>query len=315
MSVPCLPSLHSAADVRFSDAGTAGLDPGGIAGNLLRYGAHVFPAALPSAQWFSGAYHIFDNLATRFQSDRRFAREWATAVRTWRGRGDNATFYCNVPMEFRDRALRTDKRDKAYLQYCVEFGAFLRRTRLGADRDVAVLATYFGSLHEICAQLLETALGSICDQPNVLARLRGSYSARRRPIVFKLVRYNPNLRRFGTNPHYDKSALSLLLHADDDAVSYRLAPHRSGALRCSEMSTPITYPQSPLARNDAVLIPGLCLQHAAIADIPATPHGVLPVTSTRPRHSIIAFYLVPHLDTSALSTAVDYIADHDPHVS
>jgi hypothetical protein len=127
------------------------------------------------------------------------------------------------------------------------------------------------------------------------------------PIIIKMIRYNNSPEQFATDPHYDKSSLSLILNADDDEVRLRLGYGRNCPL--SSMFTPLQYPESAQEPNSCVMIPGLCLELAGI-DLPPTPHCVMPVDKAAHRHSIIAFLLVPHLEgTDGLDTQAPYVHD------
>lgn len=285
-----------------------------VASSLAGKGYHVFASSLPSHNWFRGLYSAFDRLVELIENDPTLDAEWDQAVRAWHATDDTAMFYCKIPPSFKDRAGRVGKRNKCYLQYCQDFALSepFVTSRLGSIPEVCNVFQRLEELHFTCVDLFHRSFRSIFAGRNDMDKV--NYPGRFSPIMFKLLRYNSDPRRFGTGPHYDKSALSLLLHSDDAEVTYRLGPFSNNAFRYSELHAPISYPSSSNSKNHAVLVCGSCLQAVGLSSFQPTPHSVLPIKKAEKRHSIVAFHIVPYLDTTNLVTKASYINDYDPDV-
>ena len=270
-----------------------------------RDGHAVFDRFLPSRIWFDELYAAADLLIEELTDE--LAAEWRQAAFDWLAEGDNGSYYCGVPPAYRDRAGIAGKRNKAYIQWCLEHARSPRfaATRVARLEPVRILSRKMTELHEICSGAFESILADFAEPyPQLVARFD---EGRPLPIVFKLVRYNQSPNRFATDPHFDKSGLSMILRADDETVRWRIG--QGNPCRISEMSAPFEYPRDHAEPNPAVVFPGLCLEAAGV-DVAPTPHFVLPVEQKRYRHSTIAFLVVPHLEgTDDLDTQAPFIHD------
>lgn len=268
-------------------------------------GYAAFPRVLPDRAWFEQTYRLFDGFIGELTDER--VDELRASALEWLACGDNTSYFCGVPPSFRDREGVTGKRNKAYLQWCLEFARSpqFAATEIAKKSVTRELSQCLEQIESICARLfMQTLLEIGAAHPHYLA----TYSSDRPlPIIIKMIRYNNSPRRFATDPHYDKSALSLILNADDDEVQWRLGRGHNCPL--SSMTAPIQYPEDPREPNSCVMIPGLCLQ-AADVDLPPTPHFVMSVETNAYRHSIVAFLLAPHLQsTDTMNTQAPYIHD------
>ena len=286
-----------------------------IAASLIERGFHVFTDALPAADWFTILYSRYDDLANLIQREPELLKIWEQAIEQWRDEGDNRGFYCSIPPVFKDRSGRKGKRNKSYLQYCLDFAnsAAFRNSPLALRKEISAIFELLGELHFRCVALFQQALRSICENEAELARFAAS--DRLSPIIFKLLRYNPDPKRFGSGPHFDKSGLSLLLHADDPVVSYRVGPYRDDVFKYTELVKPMDYPNHSTEPNHAVLVSGSCLREVGFSNFGPSPHSVLPIGGTTPRHSIVAFMVVPFLKTDKLTTNPAFTNDYDPDVT
>ncbi len=317
-AVPQVPPLHTAA-VLFRE----GLlrekakirDNHKIMHDLVTHNYVVFEQALPSRLWFNSLYKFYDDVSRLLLEVPALLDDWHRCVESWQRTRDTRQFFCAAPTDFRDRSTRTDKRDKEYLQYSLDFAVsdVFQDSSLSKQGAVVNLFGMLEELHFVCAGLFFRAIDSITAAvPEIRPQLL--YDSRLAPIIIKVLRYNKNPNRFATDPHFDKSALSLLLNSDDRSVSYRLGKYVTSEIRYSSLFAPIEYPPADSQWNDAVLISGLCLQKIGLGILPPTPHSVLPVHDRDVRHSIVAFYLVPYLDTTNMETNAPYINDLLPGV-
>lgn len=308
--------MSSALHLDLAARETAVLRPTLILEGLASTGYHIFPDSLPCRVWFQELYQAYDRVSQLLRSAPSLRDEWEACVHQWHGVDDTRAFYCGVPPVFRDKSSQEGKRDKEYIQYCLDFAEFsgFLKSRVYQEIPIRKMFELLRELHFTCTELFFAGITAVTEAAPWL-RNKLVYHDRMAPVVLKVLRYNPNPSRFATGPHFDKSALSLLLHSDDEEVSYRLGKHKTEDLRYSELFAPISYPVRADAPNHAVLIAGSCLQAVGVAKLPPTPHSVIPVTDSEHRHSIVAFYLFPYLDTTALSPKARYINDLYPHVT
>lgn len=291
---------------------------GNIARDLGSQGYHVFRDALQPRRWFTSLYAAYDKVSTLVADKPQLLRQWEAAYVQWQAEGDNKAYFADVPPFFKNRSplpTSSAKRNKEYIQFCLDFAESpaYRTSSLAVIGEFRELVELMTELHYTSDRLFWRAIRSITDDESMMRR-RLRPAGRVAPIVLKAIRYNYDPKRFATDPHYDKSALSLLLHSDDRHVSYGVAAHTSEPVRCTELRAPIDYPLSDDAPNHGVLISGLCFQKIGVG-IGPSPHAVLPVTSSKWRHAIVAFYLVPYLDTTDMHTAAPFVNDLDPSIA
>jgi hypothetical protein len=313
-----VPSLHTVAALfreRLTREKAQLQDNGKILRDLASQSYVVFKGALPNRCWFNNLYNTYDDVSRLLLETPALLDEWHRCVESWQRIRDTRQFFCGTPTDFRDRSTRADKRDKEYLQYSLDFAtsSAFRDSVLSRNCAVVRLFGMLEELHFACADLFFRVIDSItAEVPEAKSRLL--YDGRLAPIIIKVLRYNRRPERFATDPHFDKSALSLLLNSDDKSVSYRLGRYVPSEIRYSELFAPIEYPPNDDQWNDAVLISGLCLREVGLSALPPTPHSVLPVQDRDVRHSVVAFYLVPYLDTTHMTTNAPYINDLLPGV-
>jgi hypothetical protein len=210
---------------------------------------------------------------------------------------------------FRDRHGRKNKRAKDYLQFCLSYAhsdAF-REAKIANIPEVRELFEKLSDLHFRCVELFAGTVEGIC-AGSLQLRDRIQPPGNLSLIVIKMLRYSPQAARFATEPHFDKSALSLLLDSDDNEVRYRVAKYEL-PVRLSQFVAPCEYRSNVGVPGPATIISGLCLREIGLRRFQPSPHFVLPVTGRR-RHSVVAFLLVPGLEgTDQMSTYVDFVND------
>ncbi|NER97247.1 MAG: hypothetical protein F6J86_25950 [Symploca sp. SIO1B1] len=234
-------------------------------------------------------------------------QEWREAAFEWLAKGDNDSYFCGVPAAFRDRAKTEGKRNKAYLQWLLEFSVSpqFAATQVSKFPAMKTITEKLTELHHYCAGQMTPILSELID---VYPQFGERYDPRRPlPLVFKVVRYNHSPGRFATDPHFDKSGLSAILQADDPRVMWRVG--KGNPCRLSQAIAPFDYPEDPTAPSPSIIFPGLCLEEAGL-EVSPTPHFVLPVEERNYRHSVIAFLLVPHLtNPDNMNTTAPVIQD------
>lgn len=256
---------------------------------LKEKGFLILEDAMPNQCWFDEFYKVADELIDTM--DEELTLEWRSAAQDWLKKNDNHDYFCGVPACYRDRTKQSGKRDKVYIQWIYELflSEQFQATKVAKLPASKILGQYLLELQKRCSEHLQPLMEQLFQTyPDFKKRF---HHDRPLPIVMKLVRYNYNENRFATNPHFDKSGISMLLNSNDEKVRWRIGEGNPCPL--SSLHAPMEYPQDRETNHPILLIPGLFLQSAGI-DVEPTPHCVLPVKNRRHRHSIIAFLMIPH---------------------
>lgn len=272
---------------------------------MERNGYVVLENILPNKLWFKEVFDLFDIFIDA--SNKEDFQELRKTAFDFLADNDNESYYCGVPSSFRNREIRDDKRYKVYLQWCLEFAEseLMRKTQIGQKPDTVFLFDKLKTLETICSKIFWKSIDDIGEK---YPEYKAKYSKERAlPIIFKLVRYNKRKNKFATDPHYDKSGLSIIVDSDDEKVQWKVGKGKDCLL--SDMIAPFEYPNNETDLNHCILFPGLCLEEVDV-NLEPTPHYVMPVTDRMYRHSLIAFLLVPGLKgTEKLDTQAKY--NHD----
>lgn len=259
--------------------------------------------SMPSRYNFGALYALFDQVANIHCFEKQQNSRIKAEADAWQMMAGNQAAYAGAPMGFNDRRARTDKAEKYYFQYCREFHYYLRSHHASTYYQCPVFAAFAEKLFELSdladgifrglAKELDNGAGNLS---RVLFGNCGTPS-----ILLKVLCYEPSTT-WGTVPHFDKSALSLVMNTDDvERENFRIGQYRPG-ITTEELTAPDRIVEDGTAPGNALLFPGMCLYAIGESQIMPTPHGVLPVSNNRRRHSLIAFLLAPGIDTSAMET-------------
>jgi len=113
-------------------------------------------------------------------------------------------------------------------------------------------------------------------------------------VIIKLLRYDRD-GKLCTSPHYDKSALTLVLDNDDRTNNKLIIAHYMKNFEINNLKAPNRKFEGSKQYTSTLLFPGACLEKAGI-QLKPTPHAVLPSEKDY-RHALIAFCLIlgnPH---------------------
>lgn len=258
---------------------------------------------VPTRDDYDGLYRSFDTFVEAVGQDPAVESALNESGRRWLSSRNTSMWYSGVPPKFEDRTRRDDKAEKLYCQASQEYVEYCRSRNPVLYQVAAVCALY-----EHIEQIIESAvpiLLSVIDQltesnPGLRDRLYAPH--RYAPVILRVIRYH-RTTNFGTQPHVDKSGLSLVLDNSDSRLSEKLV------IASNKRPTELTLADlhSPRRRcpGSAILIPGRCLQDVGFLDLPPSPHAVLPMDTER-RHSVIAFWLVPNFSMDQLITDVPF---------
>lgn len=266
-------------------------------------GFACLPGALPSAAEFSGVYELFDTLFGA-DADPAVLNHLAREAGLWSCHTGNAAAYSAAPVGFKDRRVRSDKSNKAYLQFTPEFGYFLRGLRKGSYEASL-------GLRQLCAKLDELAQHAERVFRNSIRSLVRSFPHEfpsadfdgPMSVLVKVLAYYPG-EEWATPRHFDKSLLTLVLNASDlEADKLRVGPFEAaGAGKL--MLAPPRQVQSRTMPGTGVLFPGMMWKKLGVDFLKPSPHAVLPVNDASVRYSAIAFLIAPDLDTSDMMTNI-----------
>jgi hypothetical protein len=124
------------------------------------------------------------------------------------------------------------------------------------------------------------------------------------PVAIRLLQYFGD-SQFYTDPHVDKSAITIIADTDDPAddpclVFGPLTPR-----------VPLLSEFAPIQKrgDESLLFLGAAAREAGFNDFRPIPHAVRPAREQRVRHSAIFFWLLPGIDLKAFSTSVPFTDD------
>jgi len=210
--------------------------------------------------------------------------------------------YCSAPPSYRDSRKNLQKRfDKVYFQFMKEHYDMAFGDKKGVFEGKPKAVDFLHGMKKIDDTAKDMFIDIIekidVENPGFKKLIYGQHGEL--TVVSKIVRYNKT-ESWGTTPHRDKSALTLIWDSDDlNDESLSL---------CKDLHNPslerLEIPQRQFSGKDnctsTILIPGLSLQQVGIA-LPGTVHGVLPFTQQF-RHAVISFLLIPDIDMSQIQS-------------
>lgn len=267
-------------------------------------GAAAIPSPLPADAW-SHLYTALDVLADELRGDDALAAEFDAAARAWQGESGLRDHYSGYfTPYYRDRVGQTDKDQKTIFQLCQPYYAYVYRRFPHLVQVPAFRALLQGTQAALsaCERDLTALVESLSVvSPELADRL--VHDSPVRPTALRLLSYVSD-DHFFTNPHVDKSAVTVILHTDDptDDPCLVVAGPSGRTLRLSDFYAPERAP------DESLVFFGAAAQRVA-PELTATPHGVRPPATPRRRHSAVFFWLLPGVDLAPFKTDIDYCDD------
>lgn len=267
---------------------------------LKNKGFQELPNQLVLKQDYRELYKSFDDFIELMETNQEFAQKVHDLESRFLGEKAQKARYCSAPPSYRDPRHHSTKRfDKIYFQFIREHYDLVK----DEFRGIAAAHKFIESmryLDESSKIMFKKMLPKIEERyPGFTEKVMGKHNDL--TVISKIVRYHKgDTVQWGTTPHVDKSALSLILDSDD---------HDNDSLwLCENTTNPtidgIKKPIRSYAHRDdcssALVIPGAALVKAGI-DLHPTVHGVAPITKPF-RHAVISFLLVPDMDMSDIVT-------------
>jgi hypothetical protein len=247
-------------------------------------------------------YENFDRFIEVMSSDPSFAQKMFDMESAFLGDEGRKSRYCSAPPSYRDPRIHATKRfSKIYFQFIKEFYDICSiYNALPEDPQAREFLKQMRTIDHISKQMFIQVLEQLeKDHPGITQKVYGKHSEL--TVITKIVRYEETeTGLWGTTPHVDKSALSLILNSDD--------AHDESLWICEDVNNPMIYKLHKPIRyftkssdyTSIILIPGAaCLK----LDIPIKPtvHGVAPIAKPF-RHALISFLLIPDIDMSDIVT-------------
>lgn len=216
--------------------------------------------------------------------------------------------FCGTPTGFRDCSKKLNKKDqKIYFQFCTEYYSLIKRdekARALLDEFVflKIFLNYLDMISNKSKILLNESIDTLeRDVPGLRKTLMGD--RKELTVVIRLLRYYGGSDKLCTSPHFDKSGLTLLLDNNDpvDAEKFIIGPYRD-QFDPNQLSKPKRQFIGNKNYSSTLLFPGACLKLGNLPMNPV-PHAALPAPAQH-RYSLIAFCLVPNINTTVIQTTV-----------
>lgn len=212
--------------------------------------------------------------------------------------------FAGAPSGYRNCIKKEGKKDtKIYFQYSREYHNFVKNNYkeiLQQYPIVRELLDQFEIIDDGSKKLFAESIKSLeRTDPYVKNAMYGDREGL--TVIMKVIRYDES-KDLCTSPHYDKSGLTLILDNDDkENINLITAPYMT-SFDFRKLSPPNRkFDKKPLITS-AILIPGACMLKLGLNIYP-TPHAVRP-TTVKHRHSVIAFGLVPGMNTNGIQTTI-----------
>lgn len=249
------------------------------------------------AEEYTQIYRLFDQVIDLSERDEVF--EGVFQAKHFCFDRSQLSFFNNIPLGYKDRRFEEGKDLKSYFQYHPKFYDELLKNCSFAAQEYPLFISFLDALSHIhkraqnaFSKTLEHMIRK--DPTNLQENISEKTST-----LFTLLKINvyyPS-ESMCTQPHYDKSALTLVLNNDDN-------PNRRFII--SNYTCPFDFeslkiPNRRLDNQDsALLFPGLLFSHLNLSfHLSPSPHAVS--STDKVRHSIVAFAIPRFSDLSSLN--------------
>lgn len=247
---------------------------------------------------YEALYKNFDKFIELMSNDKDFAIIIHDLEKEFLSIPEFNKRYCAAPPSYRDPRLHTTKRfNKIYFQFIKDYYDFIfaGRPDLFYGKEAATeflsdMDTLDSMAKELFIEIIDRLEES---KPGIKEILYGGY--KELTVISKIIRYEKT-EGWGTTPHCDKSAITLIWGSDDD--------NDDSLLLCEDTQNPslqgLQKPTRLFSQKDditsTILISGAACDKVGI-DLKPTVHGVAPIQKEY-RHAVISFLLIPDIDMS-----------------
>jgi hypothetical protein len=272
---------------------------------LLDSGVAAVPAPLPKGAW-QELYSAFDEFVGSLPKDSEERDLYNQYAKEWQALGGlRDTYGGYFSPYFRDTSGVEGRDNKRIIQLCAPYYKYLH------DRDAVLLRNdrFRRLLDKMMAALLtsySSIIGPIAEleavEPDFVRALhpRGELP----PVVIRLLSYGRD-DQLSTNPHVDKSAITVILDSDDTDTNPRLVFGDANAHGVQRLSSFTPFLKGP---DESIVFFGAAPSQAGYERLRPAPHAVRPFLEPT-RHSAIFFWLLPDFDMHDFDTTI--VVDDD----
>lgn len=270
--------------------------------HIMQEGFATVPSPLSKTAW-NRIYALFDAFVDSVSLDPSAMQAFNDSAKEWQVRSGLSPYFASYfSPYFRDTNHKQGKDQKRIIQMCEPYSRYLDQAKsplLDNHFYRALLDGLMAALYSTVAAI-EPLLGELReDYPDVYNALVPD--ANLPPVALRLLSYSSD-NAFATNPHVDKSAVTVIVDTDDPIEDPKLVyapPTVIGT--CPKLSH---FRPVMRAENGAVMFLGAALQQAGYSEFTPLPHAVRPFRSAGLRHSAVFFWLLPHFDMKTFDTTV-----------
>jgi hypothetical protein len=273
--------------------------------DVISQGVARVPAPLPKMVW-RRLYQSFASFVDCLSSHPELGNTFDQTAKSWQAdSGFKLDFSGYFSPYYRNRTGQVGRDNKKVVQFCEPYYRYL------CERAPELLAIpQYRSLTEGMMSALYSAFATYLPLVDALAevdsRLRQALIPRSAApaVALRLIRYESDAYYF-TNPHVDKSALTVVIDSDEPSNESCLvfAPQQKTAPKLSE------FKPAQREEGDALLFFGAAPREANHAWAVPAAHAVRPLQKPMSRNVAIFFWLLPGIDMSGFSTSTNYVND------
>jgi hypothetical protein len=251
---------------------------------------------------YNDLYKKFDTFIDLMSQNPDFAGMMYFSEKSFLSSPKQKSRYCSAPPSFRNPREHPTKRfNKIYFQFILEHYALIKQEHaeyLTTNPDAQKFLGAMLSVDQIAKDIFSAAIEAIDKKcPGFKQTMYGKHGEL--TVITKVVRYE-KIDGWGTTPHFDKSALSLVWDSNDDNDDSLLICENRLHPSLEALVKPIRGYSHKKDTTSAILIAGSAFSKVGI-DIKPTLHAVAPIQKQY-RHAIISFLLIPDIDMSDLKT-------------
>jgi hypothetical protein len=214
-------------------------------------------------------YRNFDVFIELMTDDEDFSMKMYDLEKSFLSIEEYKKRYCSAPPSYRDPKKHKTKRfNKIYFQFIKHhFDFIVSKPHDVLERNQVAIKFLNGMAKELFSELIEQIEVS---RPGIKKILYGKHSDL--TIVSKIVRYEKS-EGWGTTPHCDKSAFSLIWGSDDDNDDSFLLCENTQNPSINDLQKPKRQFSQKSDITSIILIPGSACAKVGL-DLKPTVHGV-----------------------------------------
>ena len=260
---------------------------------------------LPKAAW-NELYRRLTTFAEFITSNDEFSRTFDAKARDWQINSGLRLHYSGYfSPYYRNRVGQPGRDNKIIFQMCEPYYRYL------AEHDPALFTIpEFRSLADGAMAALFSSLAEYTPLIEALRDIDASLAHRLitrqmlPPVSIRLLRYYSD-KQFFTNPHVDKSAITVILDTDEPVET----PCLVFAPRSAKPPALSTFAPIQRRPDESLLFFGAAAMKAGYRGFEPSAHAVRPLLTSSVRHVAIFFWLLPGIDLASFNTSTAYVDD------